>query len=608
MSRTDGPPGPLHLPLQPCGETRLHGIPVSPGVATGPVFLASETEVQFPRQRIQAADIAAERARLEAAILRSRHQVGKLRARLAGLPEATRSELSPLLDAYALMLGPSRLVRGALARIGDRLVGAETAVQDAAQEIAGMLAAMAGDEEGARRQADEVREIGRRLIRNLTSAPFRSFKGAPAGAILVTDDLRPSDAALIDPDRIAGVATEDGGADGHAAIMLRALGVPAVLGAVGLTGLVQAGEQATLDGATGLVALRPSAETLADARRAAAALARERQSLGRMRRLPAETLDGERVLLQANLELPAELPFALAQGAQGIGLLRTEFLFMNRDTVPTEDEQFEIYRELVEACAGETVTIRALDWGGEKEIECLVTAGLVPEAPDPNPALGMRGIRLLLRQPALFEAQLAAILRASAYGPVQLLLPMVTCLPEVQQARAAFARVAAALSARGRRLPKLLPELGVMVETPGAALAADGLASAADFFALGTNDLAMYTLAVDRSDTALATLYDPLHPAVLRLIQFTVEAGLRHRRPVSVCGEIAGNPRFAPLLLGLGLRHLSMSAGAVARVKRTIRARTMESCIRLAWNVMRETDPARIPALLDQPDQPDMAD
>ncbi len=431
-------------------------------------------------------------------------------------------------------------------------------------------------------------------MRNLTRQPFRSFAGLPEGAILVSEALRPADAALLDPSRLAGVATEEGGAEGHTAVMLRALGVPAVLGAAGLAHAIRPGDLAMVDGASGTVALNPSPARLAAARRAVTAFARERQKLARFRRLPAETLDGEAVELQANLELPIELPLIAQSGAQGIGLLRTEFLFMNREGVPDEATQTESYRAVVEAMGGDPVTIRVLDWGGEKEIDALSSEGIVPEAADPNPALGLRGIRLLLRRVPLFETQLAAILRAAAAGPVRVMLPMVTNVAEVREARVIYERVARRLRRRGERLPDKLPPLGIMIETPGAALSADALALEADFFAIGTNDLTAYTLAVDRAETELAELYDPLHPAVLRLVQFATEAALRMRMPVSVCGEIAANPRLTPLLLGLGVRSFSMNAGAVPRVKQAVRAVDIDTCARFARRVMEQSDPAAI--------------
>jgi phosphotransferase system enzyme I (PtsI) len=269
---------------------------------------------------------------------------------------------------------------------------------------------------------------------------------------------------------------------------------------------------------------------------------------------------------------------------------------MNRPELPDEDAQFDAYRSIVEAMAGDSVTIRVLDWGGEKDMEALATG--VPMGGGPNPALGLRGIRLLLKRPELLEEQFAAILRVSARGPVRVMLPMITIPEEVAQAREIYERVARRLRRRGEALPEKLPPLGAMIETPGAALAADAIALEADFFAIGTNDLAMYTLAVDRAETDVAHLYDPLHPAVLRLVQFATEAALRMRMQVSVCGEMAGNPRLVPLLLGLGLRSLSMNASAIPRVKQAIRALDIDDCARFARRVMEQSDPARIRELV----------
>jgi phosphotransferase system enzyme I (PtsI) len=590
MSRTDD------SEALPRPERRLVGIPACAGVAIGPVFRTMEAPAVITRHRIHAEDIPAELARFETAVLQSRKQLHKLRSRLAVLPEESQGEIAPLLDAYLQMLGPSRLIRGIRARVEQRLVSAETAVMEEANALAATLVQVAdtGDgRAGAQRQADEVREIGRRLVRNLTRAPFRSFSDSVPGSILIAEGLRPSDAALIDPARIAGVATEEGGTDGHTAILLRALGVPSVLGAPGLMTDLKSGDLMVLDGSEGTILLNPSPSSLVGARRAVAAFARDRQRLSRLRRLPAVTLDGEGVDLHANLELPVELPMVAQSGATGIGLLRSEFLFMNRDTVPNGDEQAETYRTVVETMQGDPVTIRVLDWGGEKEIEALTAAGLVPDLVDSNPALGLRGIRLLLRQPELLATQMGAILRAAAAGPVRVLLPMVTNVAEVRAARAIYQRTGQDLRDRGIPVPDVLPPLGIMVETPGAALSADALAAEAEFFAIGTNDLCMYALAVDRAETDVADLYDPLHPAMLRLIQFTVEAANRHRIPVSVCGEMAANPAMTPLLLGLGLRCFSTNAAAVPRVKQAVRGTTIDDCQRLTWQVMKQSDPGR---------------
>ena len=596
QARAGGPDG--------VAERLFYGIAVSAGVAIGPVFGTTEPEAVITKQKIQAADIGAESARLEAAIVQSRRQLTKLRSKLAVLPEESQAEIAPLIEAYIRMLGPSRLVRGVRARIEEMLLSAEAAVVAEARAIGSAIMAQAEpslsaeDLAGLQRRADEIGEIARRLVRNLTRSPFRSFAGLPQGSILVAEALRPADAALLDPSRLAAVVTEEGGADGHTAVMLRALGVPAVLGAAGLAHAMKAGDIAVVDGSAGTVILNPAPHTIVSARKAVTAFARERQRYARLRRLPAVTQDGVGVELQANLELPIELPLIVQSGAVGIGLLRTEFLFMNRETIPDEATQTDSYRTIVEAMHGDPVTIRVLDWGGEKEIEALTLAGVVPELTDTNPALGLRGIRLLLRQPELLETQFAAILRASVAGPVRVLLPMVTNVAEVRAAREVYERVARCLRERGDRIPEKLPPMGIMIETPGAALSADALALEADFFSIGTNDLTAYTLAVDRSESDVAELYDPMHPAVLRLVQFATEAALRVHMPVSICGELAAAPKLTPLLLGLGVRSLSMNASAVPKVKQVIRSVSIDACVRFAQRVMEQGDSDRIKAML----------
>ncbi|WP_456307453.1 phosphoenolpyruvate--protein phosphotransferase [Paeniroseomonas aquatica] len=506
----------------------------------------------------------------------SRKQLGKLKTRLSVLPEEAQEELAPLLDAYVMMLGNSRLLRGARKRIESELLAAETAVGDEAEAIAALiLAARDDDKPGLQRRAGEVREIARRLTRNLMATPFRSLKGMPEGAILVAEELTPADAALLDPTRIAGVATDEGGADGHTAIMLRALGIPAILGASGLSESAERGDLAVLDGAAGTIVLRPGDKALEKGRAAVAAFAKERAKLAKLRRLPAVTTDGEPVELQANLEIPAELPLIALSGAIGIGLLRTEFLFMNREDLPDEEAQLAAYTQVVEAMGGDPVTIRVLDWGGEKDMQAL-SEGVAPTHSGPNPALGLRGLRLLLKRPELLEAQFAAILRVAERGPVRILLPMVTNPSEVKAARDIYERVARRLRRKGTHLPEKLPDLGVMIETPGAALAADAIALEADFFAIGTNDLAMYTLAVDRAEAEVSHLYDPLHPAVLRLMRRhrggapAADAGLGLRRDGGQpeAGAAAAGPRD-PLPLDECQRHPAGEAdGPGARHRR----------------------------------------
>ncbi|WP_428377310.1 phosphoenolpyruvate--protein phosphotransferase [Lichenicoccus sp.] len=592
-------------------ERRFSGVAIYPGIAIGPVAMATEAPAPSVALRIEPGCEEAEQLRLNEAVARSLKQLDKVRARLAMLPEETQHEIAPLLDAYRQMLGPSRLLRGTRRRIQQELASAEAGVLAEAEALAERLQAPVGtaadteDAAAANRRADEVREIARRLVRNLTNAPYRSFANLPPGSVLVAEQLRPADAALIDPSRVAGVATDEGGDADHTAIMLRALGIPSVLGASGVAAAAraaasQAGAAAVIDGAAGTVVIDAKPATLAEARRGVAAYARTRQKLARLRRLPAELSSGERVELQANLEIPAELPLIAQSGAAGIGLLRTEFLFINAGTLPDEAAQEMVYREVIEAMGEDCTTIRVLDWGGEKQSEALGNAGFFSGDVDLNPALGLRGLRLLLLHPTVLETQLGAILRAATAGPTRILLPMVTSLGELRTAREIYERVFRRLRRKGVKLPDRPPPLGVMIETPAAAINAEALALEADFLAIGTNDLTMYTLAVDRSASAVARLYDPLHPAVIRLIADTTAAALRLRRPVSLCGEIAGDPRVVPLLMGLGLRSFSMNASAVPRVKQAVRAVSLDDCRRFARRVSDEVDPDRIARLVEE--------
>ncbi|GBQ38669.1 phosphoenolpyruvate--protein phosphotransferase [Komagataeibacter europaeus] len=585
------------------GEVRLEGQPVSPGVAIGQAAVAHEPAPPPVDMARRDCDPAHERTRLHDAIGRSVAQLGRLHDRLALLPEDGQVEIGSLLEVYRRMLGPSRLRRGIEARLEHGML-VEAAVMQETEALATLMLAPPGrpapqgeDAVAARRRAGEFREIGRRLVRNLSGTPYRSFSTLPDGAILVAEQLRPADAALIDPSRIAAVVTEEGGSTGHTAILLRALGIPAVLAAHGLLAQVRRRTRLVVDGTTGHVVIRPSSRTAAAARVDVAAYARERQMLGRLRRLPARLSSGEVLTLQANLEIPAELPMVAQSGAAGIGLLRSEFLFMNTDTLPDEARQEAIYLPLIKAMAGDPVTIRVVDWGSEKNSDALSRVG-IGNGGDVNPALGVRGIRLLLQHRALLETQFAAILRAAHAGPVRVLLPMVSGVGELRAARDIYARVGRRLRRRGVEIPDPLPPLGIMIETPAAALMADVLAQEAEFLAIGTNDLTMYALAADRAAADVAALYDPLHPAVLRLVRMTADAGLRQRRPVSVCGELASDPLAVPLLVGLGLRSFSMHASAVPRVKRAIRAAAMDDCRRMACRALEATDGEEVRTML----------
>jgi phosphotransferase system enzyme I (PtsI) len=485
-------------------------------------------------------------------------------------------------------------VRGVERRVAEDRINAERAVQDEIGEIGEGFAAMGDAYLSAR--IEDIRVVGSRLVRSLTKTPYAAFQKLPEGTVILAEELTPADTALLDPRRIAGFATTLGGAQGHTAIMARALNLPAVLGIAGLLTDVDSGDTVLIDGGAGIVVLNPRPDTVADFIARRDALEREQRRLQRTRRLPAVTQDGVEIALQANLELPRELDQALAAGAQGIGLVRTEFLFMNRDDLPDEDEQFKAYAELVRGMEGRPVTIRTLDIGGDK-LATPISASMGEGGA--NPAMGLRAIRLSLKDRRLLDAQLGAMLRAAALGPVRILLPMISTVAEILAVRAAMAQVVRRLRRRGARVANPLPPLGVMIEIPGAALAADALAGVADFFAIGTNDLIQYTLAIDRGDEQVAHLYNPLHPAVLRLIQFSVEAALRARKPVCLCGEMAGDPRYTALLLGLGIRDLSMAPSNIPRVKERIRRLDMISAAHRARAIMDQLDDKRIAALID---------
>ncbi len=575
-------------------ERVLHGLAVSPGIAIGPAFVSDDVNIAVPEYRVEPGAVAAELERFSAAVAFSLKQLRKLKSKATGLPGAAAEEVGYLLDAHLAMLANSRLVRGVERAIAHDHINAERAVQNEIEAIAESFAAM-GDAYLAAR-IDDIRVVGMRLVRNLTKTPFAAFQSLPEGTVILAEELTPADTALLDPGRIAGFATVLGGAESHTAIMARALNLPAVLGIAGLLTGVDPSGDVVIDGGAGLVIINPAPATLQRYADERGALGREQRRLARLRRLPAVTRDGVEITLEANLELPRELDQALAAGAQGIGLLRTEFLYMNREDLPEEDEQYRSYAALVRGMEGKPVTIRTLDIGGDK-LAAPLSAVMGTEGN--NPALGLRAIRLSLRERRLLDTQLAAMLRAAVHGPVRILLPMISSAGEIHAVRTALAQVARRLRRRGVRLPNPLPPLGVMIEIPGAALAADALAGIADFFAIGTNDLIQYTLAIDRGDEQVAHLYNPLHPAVLRLIQFAVEAALRARKPVSLCGEMAGDPRYTALLLGLGIRELSMAPANLARVKERIRRLDMVSAAHRARAIMDQLDDARIVALLD---------
>jgi phosphotransferase system enzyme I (PtsI) len=575
------------------GERRLTGLGVSPGIAIGPAHVVDSAMVQVPEYGLAAAEVAPELERFAEAVDLSRRQLEKLKAKASMLSGGAAEDLSYLLEAHLQMLTGSRLIRGVERRVREERINAEAAVQFEILGITRGFDAHADPYLAAR--IEDIREAGARLIRNLTKTPHKAFSELPKNSVILAEEITPADTALMDPRRVGGFATTLGGVESHTAIMARSMGLPAVLGVPDLARAVRSGEPVIVDGDAGLVIVNPTAKSVAFYKRQREKVRREQRLLARLSTLPAVTRDEVEITLQANVELPNEIEAARRAGAQGIGLLRSEFMFMNRDDLPGEDDQYESLRALVVGMQGQPVTVRTLDLGFEKLASSLgdhFAAGL-------NPALGLRAIRLSLKVVELLETQLAAMLRAGAHGPLRILLPMISSAGEVRQVRQVMTRVARRLRRRGVKIAKPLPPLGVMIEVPAAALAADALARCADFFSIGTNDLTMYTLAIDRGDEQVAHLYDPLHPAVLRLIQFATEAALRSGLPVGLCGEIAGDPRFTALLLGLGLRDLSMAATQLPRVKQRIRGLDLSEATRRARAIMDQSDSGRIAALLD---------
>ncbi|MCG8512335.1 MAG: phosphoenolpyruvate--protein phosphotransferase, partial [Rhodospirillales bacterium] len=565
----------------------------SPGIGIGVAHIRDSGTMLVPEYKIPARAIERERKRFTSAVTSSRRQIRQLQKTAQSMPGSAEEELCLILDAYLQMLDGSRLVRGIERRILENKINAEAAVEAEIAEIAEGFAAIE-DAYIAARMAD-VREVGNRLIQNLVRMPVKALSRLPKGSIVIAEELTPADTARLNPQRIVGAAAIAGGAEGHTAIMARALGIPTVLGIQNLTKKVRSGETVIVDGGAGTVVVNPSPETVELFEKRREERVQEIRQLTRLKRQPAVTRNGTAITLHANVELPIEMNAVKQSGAAGIGLLRTEFMFMNRDDVPDEEDQYLALREIVEAMNGRSVTIRTLDVGGEKISEALI-GDMGESVCSP---LGLRGIRLSLSRADVLLTQFRAILRAAAHGRVRILLPMVTTASEVRRAREILQRAARQLKRQGIEIPAQLPPCGVMIEVPAAALAADALARVSDFFAVGSNDLTMYTLATDRSDEQVAKFFDSLNPAVLRLMQMAAEAALIARIPVSICGEIAGDPRYSALLLGLGFQELSMTASNIPRVKKRIRALDMDAAHQRARIIMEQVDGGRIAALLD---------
>ena len=539
----------------------LHGLGASRGYAIGRAVVLGAAALEVSHYRIAPEDTDSECKRLRDALAVTRDEFTRL---AETLPTDSPRELGALLHVHAMLLADPMLAEEPLALIRERHYNAEWALTAQGQQLGEQFALM--NDEYLRERASDVRHVIERVLQVLAGAPDLSAAAHSSDTaealIVVAHDISPADMVKLRGARFAAFATDLGGATSHTAIVARSMGVPAVVALGNIRMLAREGDTLIVDGEAGVVLINPSEQILHEYRQRQLAYVTERAELAKLKDTPAETLDGIRVGLYANIEWPEEATAALAAGAEGIGLFRSEFLFMNRADLPTEEEQYRAYASVVRTMAGRPVTIRTLDIGADKTLDGEATVAI-------NPALGERAVRYCLTRPELFATQLCAILRASAHGPVRILLPMIAHLHEVHDCLAAIASAKAELTARGEPYSDDV-QVGAMVEIPAIAIAIEPFAQILDFLSIGTNDLIQYTLAIDRADPSVARLYDPLHPAVLRLIAGTINAGTRFDKPVSVCGEMAGDLSLTRLLLGLGLTHFSMHPQQLLDVKREV--------------------------------------
>ncbi len=546
--------------------TILVGLAAAPGIASGRCWTIARRRVRTPKRRLGPEETDNEIGRLRTALEISDLQLEDVRGKVAKAEALGGAEHTAIIDMHRMMLKDEMLVQEAQRLIREERLNAEWAVKRAVRKIKGAFHEHA-DEYFKERRAD-IDFVGERIIKNLLGQEPDVEEPPPEGAIIVAHDLSPADTALLLHERkVAAFVTDAGAKTSHTAIVARALEVPAVVGTGRATSCVDRGDTVVVDGGRGVVVINPSPEELAGYEAARARLEKKEKELLRTRDLPARTLDEVSVRLAGNIEFAEEVPSLLAHGGEAIGLYRTEFLFMGRGELPTEEEHYRNYRRILEALAPRPVTIRTFDLGGDN-----LPAGMRISAE--NPALGLRAIRYCLRQPEMFKVQLRALLRASVHGNLKIMFPMISGVAELRAARRALEEAREEL--RGQRVPMEDVPVGIMIELPSAALMADRLARECDFFSIGTNDLIQYTIGIDRQNKDVAYLYKPLHLAVVRTLKAVCDAARAANVPVSMCGEMAGEPLYALVLLGLGVTELSMNGPSIPLVKRVIREASAE--------------------------------
>ncbi len=550
----------------------LQGIGASPGVAVGRAYVLDRRRIRTPKLRLGEEEVDAELMRLKTALELSDHQLQELKVQVGG--DGQDHEL--IIEAHRLMLHDPMLVDEVRKLIGRDRINAEWAVRRVSRKIKHMFDNIPDEYFRERRQ--DVDYVADRIVRNLMGQVVDEEVEVPEGGVVVAHDLSPAETAmLVRSGRVAAFVTDVGGQTSHTAIVARARETPAVVGAGRASEQISPGDLVAIDGGRGLILVNPSDEQLNLLRETMRRHLVSEQVALRTRELPAVSSDGYRIRLNGNMEFLEEISSLVAHGAEGIGLYRTEFLFLGRDTPPSEDEHYECYRKVLEQMKGAPVTIRTVDIGGDK----------IPGARrldrEANPALGLRGIRFCLHNRVLFRTQLRALLRASVHGNLRVMFPLISGMSELREARSELEACRSELGRAGVPIGGRFP-VGIMVETPSAAMIADRLALEADFFSVGTNDLIQYALAIDRQNREVAYLYRPLHLSVLRLLQTVVNAARGANIPVSMCGEMAGDPVYVLILLALGFDELSMTAGQIPVVK----------------NILRRSSRAEALALLDQ--------
>jgi phosphotransferase system enzyme I (PtsI) len=548
-------------------EIRFEGAGVSPGAAHGKIHVVRDDLDDVPRYRISSSRIADEIGRFEAALIQTRMQILEMQQRIA---ESIGAKDAAIFDAHLLVVEDRTLIDEVLRKLETDLCNVEWVFQEVATRYAETLSKI--DDPYLRERALDIQDVTKRVIRNLQGKAPKKFLGLTEPHILVAHDLTPSDTASMKREHVLGIATDLGSRTSHTAIMARSLNIPAVVGLHDVTAKLETGQYVLVDGTDGLLIVDPAPETLAYYAEVESKRARVVAQLKELRETRSTTRDGRHIVLSANIELPEDVEAVAANGAEGIGLYRTEFLYLNRSTLPTEEEQYEIYRKVAERVRPDPLIIRTFDLGGDK-----LAPGTVDISDELNPFLGWRAIRFCLENIDIFKVQLRAILRASVVGNIKIMFPMISGLDELRGAMAVLAECKNELCSSKIDIGEKI-EVGAMIEIPSAAISANVLAREADFFSIGTNDLIQYTLAVDRVNEKIAHLYEPTHPAVLRLLKMIADAAHANDIWVGVCGEMAGDIALVPLLLGLGMDELSAGATLVPRVKRAVQSLAIPEC------------------------------